>query len=369
MAGNAPEMGRAEVLAYRAAVQELHRPPVRRPGDLAVLGLGVQDTPYGSARLALAARGVTNPDDDRLELVWSVRGAPHLHRRAALPALAAALWPLDDADAARRIGGQIGAGAALGLAAFEAAARAFTEVVTGPMAKGGVSRAVSDRVPTALTYDCGPCRARHISGSLFQQAGLAGGVRLEVSGRTTTLAPLAGWPGPPTAATGTTALARTVLRLLGPATPGDVAAFLGTSPTALRPVWPGDLAEVRVDGRRAWLPAEQLPALRAAEAPPGVRLLPPGDPFLQARDREVLVPEKAQRSQLWRMIGSPGAVLVDGDVAGTWRAKQAGRGVLDLTVSPFGRLPARARRSLDEEAAAVAAARGATETRVHVETG
>ncbi|MEV1145012.1 crosslink repair DNA glycosylase YcaQ family protein, partial [Micromonospora sp. NPDC049799] len=137
--------------------------------------------------------------------------------------------------------------------------------------------------------------------------------------------------------------------------------------TALRPVWPEDLAEVRVDGRRAWLPAEQLPALRAAEAPAGVRLLPPGDPFLQARDREVLVPEKAQRPQLWRMIGSPGAVLVDGDVAGTWRAKQVGRGVLELTVSPFGRLPARARRHLDEEAAVVAAARGATETRVHVD--
>ncbi|MEV1145576.1 crosslink repair DNA glycosylase YcaQ family protein, partial [Micromonospora sp. NPDC049799] len=203
MAGNAPELGRTRVLAYRAAVQELHRPPVRRPGDLSVLALGVQDTPYGSARLALAARGIT-ADDDRLELVWSMRGAPHLHRRAGLPALAAALWPFDDADAARRISGQIGTGAALGLAAFEAAARAFAQVVTGPMAKGEVSRAVSDRVPAALTYDCGPCQARHISGSLFQQAGLAGGVRLEVSGRTTTLAPLAGWSGPPEAATGTT---------------------------------------------------------------------------------------------------------------------------------------------------------------------
>lgn len=366
MAGGGPEVGRERVLAYRAVAQELDR-PARRPADLAVTELGVQDTPHGSARLALAARGVTAFDDDRLELVWSMRGAPHLHRRAGLPALAAAIWPLSDADATRRIAGQIREGAKLGLAAFEAAARAFAEVVTAPTTRGEASRAVSDRVPAELTYDCGPCGARHVSGSLFQQAGLAGGVRLEVSGRATTLAPLPGWPGPPARAAGTTALVLTCLRLLGPATPADIAGFLGTTATALRPVWPEGLAEVRVEGRRAWLPPERLDALRGARRLPGVRLLPPGDPFLQARDRDVLVPDRARQSQLWRIIGNPGALLVAGDVAGTWRAKQASRGVLEVTVTPWAALPARARRELDEEAASVAAARGATDVRVTVD--
>ncbi|WP_373684296.1 DNA glycosylase AlkZ-like family protein [Micromonospora thermarum] len=211
-----------------------------------------------------------------------------------------------------------------------------------PMPKGEVSRALSDRVPAELTYDCRACAARHISGSLFQQAGLAGGVRLAVAGRSTTLAPMPGWPGPPVVAEGTTALVRAYLRLLGPATPADVAGFLGTSAGELRSVWPTELAEVRVDGRRAWLAPEDVPALRSAEPLPGVRLLPPGDPFLAARDRGVLVPEKAHQAQVWRIIGNPGAFLVDGDVAGTWRAKQAGRGTLEITVSPFaGRLSAR----------------------------
>ncbi|MGK5676934.1 DNA glycosylase AlkZ-like family protein [Micromonospora sp. URMC 106] len=366
MAGGGPEVGRERVLAYRAVAQELDR-PARRPADLAVTELGVQDTPHGSARLALAARGVTAFDDDRLELVWSMRGAPHLHRRAGLPALAAAIWPLGDADATRRIAGQIREGAKLGLAAFEAVARAFAEVVTAPTARGEASRAVSDRVPAELTYDCGPCGARHVSGSLFQQAGLAGGVRLEVSGRATTLAPLPGWPGPPARAAGTTARVLTCLRLLGPATPADIAGFLGTTATALRPVWPEGLAEVRVDGRRAWLPAERLDALRGARPLPGVRLLPPGDPFLQARDRDVLVPDRARQSQLWRVIGNPGALLVAGDVAGTWRAKQAGRGVLEVTVTPWAALPPRARKDLDAEAASVAAARGAADVRVTVD--
>ncbi|GAA4573596.1 crosslink repair DNA glycosylase YcaQ family protein [Micromonospora coerulea] len=366
-----PELDRGRVLAYRVTAQQLDRPGLR-PAELDVLALGAQDTPYGSARLALAARVPVDagPDDDRLELVWSVRGAPHLHRRAELPALAAALWPLSDADAARRIGGQIREGAKLGLAAFRAAAEAFQAVVTGERDKGAVSRAVTERIPAALSYDCGPCGARHVSGSLFQQAGLAGGVRLVVSGRAARLAPLAERPAPPDAATGTDALALAYLRLLGPATVADVAGFLGTGATELRRVWPADrLAEVRVDGRRVWLPAERLDVLRAAEPARLVRLLPPGDPYLQARDRGLLVPEQAHQRQLWRVLGNPGALLVDGEVAGVWRAKQAGRGRLELTVTPFGPLTKRVAREVEAEAETVRATRAASDVRVVVETG
>ncbi|MEV4493137.1 crosslink repair DNA glycosylase YcaQ family protein [Micromonospora coxensis] len=361
----AAEVDRRRVLAHRAIRQQLDRPG-SRPADLAVLDLGVQDTPYGSARQALAARGADGLDDDRLELVWSVRGAPHLHRRADLPALAAALWPLSDADATRRIAGQIRAGAKLGRAAFRATAEAFREVVTAPTDKGEASRAVTARIPPELSYECGPCGARHVSGALFQQAGLAGGVRLEVSGRAARLAPLTVRPALPEQAAGTTALVLAYLRLLGPATPADVAGFLGTTATELRAVWPEGLAEVRVDGRRAWLPAEHLDALRGAEPVEGVRLLPPGDPFLQARDRDLLVPDRARQRELWRVLGNPGALLVDGDIAGTWRVRQVG-GRLELTVSPFTAPPKRVGRSIEAEAERVRDARGAAAVTVRVE--
>ncbi|MFF0369777.1 DNA glycosylase AlkZ-like family protein [Micromonospora sp. NPDC005087] len=366
MTGQAPRVDRRQVLAYRIAAQQLDRSGGRRPGDLAVLSLGVQDTPYGSARQALAARGATEPDD-RLELVWSMRGAPHLHRRAELPALAAALWPLSDADATRRIPGQIGAGAKLGLAAFRATAEAFQAVVTTELERGVVSRAVSERVPAELTYDCRACQARHISGSVFQQAGLAGGVRLVVAGRAARLAPLPDWSGPPAAAAHTAELVTTYLRLLGPAAPADAAGFLGTAAAELRRVWPAGLVEVLVDGRAVWLPAEALDALTGAPAPRLVRLLPPGDPFLAGRDRDLLVPAKEHQRQLWRAIGNPGALLLDGEIAGTWRARQAGKGRLELTVSPFSALPARVRREVDAEAATVAAARAAADVQVRVE--
>ncbi|MFI8438083.1 DNA glycosylase AlkZ-like family protein [Streptomyces sp. NPDC079020] len=351
-------VSRERVLDYRAAAHGLDRSAT----EPAVLELGAQDTPSGSARLALAARGASA---DGLELVWTFRGAPHLHRRTDLPALATALWPLDDADATARISTTvIKEGAKLGLEAFRATAGALRAVVTGPMAKGEVSRAVSAMVPPALTFWCDPCGARHISGLLFQQAGLPGAIGVGRQG-TTTLSPLEpGYPMPE-AADGTGALVRAYLRFLGPATPADAAKFLGVKPAVVRAVWPGDLAEVTVEGKPAWLPAERLDALLSAERPHFVRLLPPGDPFLQARDRRLLAPEKTHEKEIWRAISAPGVLLVGSEPAGTWRARAAGRRV-DLTVTPFARLTAATRKALENEAATVAEARGADEARLHV---
>lgn len=82
---------RAQVIAYRIRVQQMDRPAVE-PFRLAVLDLGAQDTPYGTARQALAVRAGRVVDDESLGLAWSLRGAPHLHRTADLPVLAEAFW-------------------------------------------------------------------------------------------------------------------------------------------------------------------------------------------------------------------------------------------------------------------------------------
>lgn len=357
------EVDRGQVMAYRAWAHQLHR-VAASPAQLAVLDLGVQESTPGSARIALAARTTAALDDDTLVPVWATRGAPHLHRRADLPGLAAALWPTGDADATARIASDhIREGARLGVAAFTATAEAFHAVVTRPMPKGEVSAGVSALVPASLTYDCRPCRARHVSGAVFQQAALAGGVRLAQRGAGAALAPLDGWPGRPAAAVGTDRLIRHYLRLLGPATPADAARYLGTAAAHIAAVWPDGLVVVRVDGRRAWLPEEDVPALRAAPRPEYVRLLPPLDPLLQARDRDVLLPDRGLHQQVWRTLGNPGVLLTGGEIAGTWRAKLTGRR-LDLTVSGFGPLPAAVRPAIGQEAQRLAAARGAADVRV-----
>lgn len=358
------DVTRAQVMAYRIAATGLARTTADPPSALPVLGLGVQDTPYGTARLALAARTTGPLDDDALALVWATRGAPHLHRRDEVTAVARALWPLSDADATARImNPRIAEGARLGVAAFTAAATAMREVVTEPMPKGEVSGAVSARIPASLTFDCVPCAARHISGALFQQVGAAAGVEVRPAGRSTLLAPLEGRGPIPDAAEGTTALVRAYLSLLGPGAPADAAGYVDATRANLAPAWPEDLVEVRVDGRRCWLPEERVDALLGAPAPDLVRLLTVRDPLLQARDRDVLVPERANQKKLWAPLGSPGAVLANGEIAGTWRAKASGKR-LTVTVTPFAPLPAGVATAVEDQAQVVAAARGAASAQV-----
>ncbi len=346
-------------MAYRLSAHGLDRSS-RTPD---VLAMGVQDTPKGSARQALAARGASL---DGLALVWSFRGAPHLHRREDLPALAAALWPLDDADATARISTSvIKEGARLGIEAFRITAEAFRRVVTGPMTKGDVSTAVSAAVPESLTHWCVPCDAQHISGLLFQQAGLFGGIEVGAEKGRTVLAPLDTRFPVPAEASGTVDLVRAYLRFLGPATSTEVAKYLGTKPAVVRSVWPDDLAEVWVEGRRAWLPSTGLEALVSAQGHDYVRLLPPGDPFLQARDRELIAPDKGMQKQIWRAISGPGVMVADSEIAGIWRARTAGR-ALDLTVTPFRPVSRTVREELAAEAESMASVRGADETRLHL---
>lgn len=364
------DVDRAQVLAYRVAANGFGR-ETGDPAELGVLDLGVQDSQAHTARLALAARLPAACDDPltrdgRFAVLWTFRGAPHLHRRVDLPGLMSELWPRSDADAAARLGEwpRLKATGQGGLAVFTAAAEAMHAVVTEPLTKGEVSGAVTARLPEEYAYWCRSCRARHIYGGIFQQVGLPAGVRLVPDAAPTTLAPLEGRPPVPSAGAGAGELIRGYLRLHGPATLAEAAGYLGTTQAQARPVWPDGLAEVRVDGRRAWIPAERLDALRTASPPRLVRLLPPLDPYLQARDRDLVVPGKDRQKALWRILGSPGALLVDGEVAGVWRARMAGRARLEVTVEPFAAPPAAVRTAVEDEAGHLAAVRNATDVQV-----
>ena len=81
------------------------------------------------------------------------------------------------------------------------------------------------------------------------------------------------------------------------------------------------------------------------------RLLPSGDAFflfLQAAERELLVPRQDQRERLWTSRVWPGALLVDGEIRGTWRRAQH-----TVRVEPWGRLSRPARDAVEAEAAAL----------------
>lgn len=358
---------RTQALAHRAAAQGLHR-ETTDVAALAVLDLGVQDTPPGSATQAIAMRlGEAVPADAPLVTAWTFRGAPHVHRDGDLEELARALWPSSDTDALVRLDTSASPVRATGLPAREAlrlVAEAMADIVAEPMPKGAVSTALTPRVPAAMTVDCRVCKATHIVETLFRTAALPAGLAFVPGERTVTFAPIPDWPGVPAETRGLDRLLAAYLHLHGPSTPEAAAAFLGTRADEVRPHWPGDLVEVDLADERAWVPEADLPALRDAPDPPDVRLLPPSDPWLQARDRALVVPDEAGRKALWPILGRPGAVLVRGEVAGTWRARKQGRR-LDVTVEPLTSVPCSLTERIAEEARLLAAARGLADAAVH----
>jgi hypothetical protein len=367
------DFSREQVIAYRVAAQGLHREG-RSVGKLAVLDIGVQDAAPELARLSFDARlakpvpaGGIGPGEP-LALVWSLRGAPYVHRRKDLDAVAGALYPLSEADATGRLnetGPSVARAGIEALAQFDAAVDAMRTVVKKPMGKGAASTAVTKRIPDVMGRNCRACKAVHISDSAMRPAALAAGLELQPGTAPPVLQPrLGAWVADRVDVPALQRLIVAYLSLLGPATQADVAGYLDARRADVAEVWPADdLVEVTVDGRTAWLPENKLKAVTSAPAPELVRLLGGFDPYLQARDRALIVPDKALYKALWPVLGRPGALFVDGEVAGTWRPKRAGK-KLTLTVEAFAPLPPPVWAAVEAEAERVAASRGATDVAV-----
>jgi hypothetical protein len=123
-------------------------------------------------------------------------------------------------------------------------------------------------------------------------------------------------------------LARRHLHVFGPTTAGGFARWAGISRASAAAAFAsleGSLSPVRSPLGDEWLLAEDEPAIRAGEpAPAPARLLPSGDTYflLDGVERELLVTRADWREQLWTSRVWPGALLVDGEIRGTWRRSQ-----------------------------------------------
>jgi hypothetical protein len=369
---------RSHVLAHRVRAHELDRTrgPRSKLVTTAVLDIGVQDTHGWAARLALANRQAPNAaaklaePPDELTPAWSTRGAPHLHRPDDLTRFAAGLWPLSDRDVITRLGSGVGKqlrdSELEPLAAWEVVVDAMAATVTEPMPKGEVSAAVTAAIPDELSAWCRGCGATHVSEMLFRETALPAGLQILPGASPLTLTPIDGWkPVAPDPGAATTIIAD-YLRLLGPGTIGDAANFLGTRKDDAQGVWPDALVEVEIGGRKAWVPEADLSDLRAAKTPKLVRLLAPSDPYLQTRDRGLLVPEPDRQKELWKILGNPGAVLVDGEITGTWRAKHSGPR-LKISARPFATFTKAVQRAISDEAELVGTIRGATDVDLRID--
>ncbi len=120
-------------------------------------------------------------------------------------------------------------------------------------------------------------------------------------------------------------LARRYLHVFGPTTPTSFARWAGITPRGGANAFEAlaaSLTQVRTPiGAGSILSADEA-ALRASPGPDApARLLPSGDAYylLQGEERKLLVPDAKRRAELWTTRVWPGALLIGGDIIGTWR--------------------------------------------------
>ena len=265
-------MDREQILAFRVA---RHGLAARRPLTPAqAAACPASDFVLGSALLALAARAddVTREaydsatDSGELVIAPTLRAAIHAVAPADFALWGRALLAEEDAE----LGVQLGPAAQRLLETERIAPRqALEEVAAATAAALGGGRALTkdelhaelrERVRAALLPWCKGCGSHHVSPMLWRFAGVAAGMRCDSRRRF-----LLGRPGPrPDAAEAP----RRFLRAYGPATRRDFGAWAGLARAHATALWSrveDDLAEVRVDGRRAYVLREDEPEL---ESPP-----------------------------------------------------------------------------------------------------
>jgi hypothetical protein len=146
-------------------------------------------------------------------------------------------------------------------------------------------------------------------------------------------------------------LARRYLHIFGPTTADGFARWAGISSRSAADAF-ASLEESLLPARSPlgdeWLLAEDEPAMRAGEtASAPARLLPSGDAYflLDGAERELLVPRADQRPRLWTPRVWPGALLVDGEIRGTWRRAQH-----TMRIETWARLSRGTRDAIEAEA-------------------
>lgn len=372
---------RGRVLAFRLRQQHL----ARRLGAARLVEAagtcGVRNSPPGSAPVALLAR-VNGVSDERVSAAVAARRLVEVHGPRMVPTLVpaedAAVFTVGgmgtDDDSLREMVGKNAANAlaAAGIRPVDALARvaeaAHAELAGGARGKDALSAALTARLPDAMSLWCERCGSRHVHEELFRLPGALGVYCIAPrSGREVCYVRVDEWLGREVPALGSPGareagrdLLRRFLRCYGPATPGDFAGWVGIGAADARQRFAelaDELRDVSWDGGTGSIRRDDVDALGTARPPSGVRLLPPGDPFLLARDRATLIPDRSRRPAVWPALGAPGALVVDGEIVGTWRSQKKGT-ALRVQVSYFARPVPPAEVEVEREAHLLAELRG-----------
>ena len=394
----ADRVSKGEVIAFRLGAHHL----TERLGEGGLLDAagrcGIQNSPPGSALLALHAR-VRNltqeqvadavAEEKSLLQTWCMRGSPFYFPASDAPVFTTGVLPPTEEAMRHLVPGVEQALDELNMSLIETVELTGAEigdVLSGRrLAINELGAEIATRIARRLPKrqrDTWEEEGPYAPGQPLGEGVVHFCVRILTLQRVVCFAPRAGnkapfvlvdeWLGHPIPdidpGLARAELLRRYLRCYGPSTRGDFAAWAGIYPGDTDPWWnlvEDELTQVEFGGT-SWILTEDLDALRSAPRPKGVRLLPPRDPYTQMRDRETIV-DKKYHPEAWKTVGAPGTVLAGGKIVGTWRPRKSGR-KLTITIKTFGSLPDRDKRSLDCEAEQVAPLRGASSVDVEFDT-
>lgn len=170
------------------------------------------------------------------------------------------------------------------------------------------------------------------------------------------------WVGrpPEPLADGEAQLVRKFLHCYGPAAREGFMSWLGCSRRQASRLWDAaaqEMEPVAVGNKtRFMLSADMERLTRAGDGGDRLLLLGPHDPYLDIRDKGVLLEEEALQKAVWKTVGNPGAVVKGGRVVGIWKTNTQ-KERLEVTMTVFEALQASEHRRLKELAEEYAAFR------------
>lgn len=161
-------------------------------------------------------------------------------------------------------------------------------------------------------------------------------------------------------AQGTAELARRFLHAYGPATPRAFADWLGSTPAQAKRLWQQieeELEPVTAAGKKAFILQADRESFRYADTEEALLLLGPHDPYLDIRDRAILLEDTATQRQVWRTVGNPGVVLKGGKIIGIWKTRTQ-RENLSVSTTLWEPLSTPEQRELERQMEGYASFRG-----------
>lgn len=136
-------------------------------------------------------------------------------------------------------------------------------------------------------------------------------------------------------------LVRKFLHCYGPATLEYFMSWLGCSKPQARRLWATvseEMVSVEIEGKPHYLLHKDCTALMNPTGDAkSIMLLGAHDPYLDVRDKVVILEDKARQKTIWQFVSNPGVVLKGGRVAGIWRVKTL-KEKLDITVTLWDKL-------------------------------